>query len=290
MPPLTDLVIGLAVPAVLAAVGAALSRLLPAAWAGSGVVLSIAFAYAVGLLLLVGWPGLPPRFLQHWPLFLVPAAAIPLAMLAMADGWLSRLGGAVLFAAAVLAADTVIFAALSSNCSLATEVFWTQALGWGVVHLAAIKFALAGGSAVPGVVGHLTGVGVALATVACCVLNGVLPTGSLLLLLGASLGAAALAWWRSAEPVLAAAALGAVVLIAGQILLIQRMLNDPPLPVPALLLLAVTPLGLLLGRIPLLTGTWLGGLLALGGAASFAIAAIVWVALFGQPPPSDGRY
>ena len=290
MPPLTEVMIGCAVPAVLAAVGAALSRLLPATWAGGGVVAAIAFAYAAGLFLLVGWPGLPPHFLQHWPLFLVPAVAVPLAMMAMTTTWLSQLGGIVLLAAAVVAADTVIFAALSSNRSLAAEVFWTQALTWGTVHVAGIAVALFGAAAVPGLVGHLAAVGVALATVACCVLNGVLPTGTLLLLLGASVGAAAVAWWRSAEPTLAAAALGAVVLIAGQILLIQRMLNDPPLPVPALLLLAVTPLGLLLGRIPLLTGTWLGGLLALGGAASLAIAAIVWVGLFGQPPPSDGRY
>jgi hypothetical protein len=244
MPPITDFIYGVAMPVLvgfLASLAATSGERRPW-WRGLMAVLLVGVAYAAARWLMWGWPGLPPRSIFHWLGFIALGAAVAGAA-TLTLSWRSRFVVAVALGMLALAPFILRDPDLSTLSRVA-----------GIVGLGALLGAVAAASegavrrapvsTLAALVATLTVTSISL------VLVHSVPQAQAMGIVCAALGGAWGATWFTRRAPHGVALLA--VLINGAALLAQCRFNECPLPVAVLLALA--PLGVLLGDLPPLRG------------------------------------
>ncbi len=286
MPDFNSFLFGVALPAGIALVFAALARLggVAVGLAPLGVGLAVAVAHVA----LVGWRGLPPPSVAHWPGLLAGFAGLAAGVAVGTSGRWRWVGAGLLLAVIVagqyLTHDVAAHRGLSTGSFAALVAWWTlgtivAAALWAVP--AWVQLPWAGALAL--VVG-------AAATAACHErLAGSLSLIQLCGALAAALGAAGvLARWKPSPAIAAGIGLAAAVILATTVSVAYET-NDRPFPWPSVIALALAPLGLFVAQAPgLASRPRLGPALGLVAVALIAGFAVAWIVLTAGPAKSYG--
>ena len=286
MPDFNSFLLGVALPAGIALLFAALARLggIAVGLAPLGIGLAVAAAHVA----LVGWRGLPPPGVVHWPGLLAGLAGLAAGIAVGTSGRWRWFGVGLLLA--VIAGGQYLTHDVAAHRGLSTGSFALLVTWWtlGIVAAAAL-WALPSLTRLPWAGAIALVIGAACVAVCHERLPGSTSLAQLCGALAAAIGAAGvLARWKPSPALAAGIGVAAAVILASTVSVAYET-NDRPFPWPSVIALAVAPLGLFVAQAPgLASRPRLGpalGLVAVALGAGFAVA---WIVLTAAPASATG--
>lgn len=286
MPDFNSFLLGVALPGAIALLFAALARL-------GGVAVGLAplglgLAVAAAHLALVGWRGLPPPSVAHWPGLLAGFAGLAAGIAVGTSGRWRWFGVGLLLA--VIVAGQYVTHDVAAHRGMSTWSFAVLVAWWTLgTAVAAALWALPSWTQLPwsGALALVLG---AVVTAGCHErLAGSLSLIQLCAALAATVGAAGvLARWKP-SPALAASIGATAAVILATTVSVAYETNDRPFPWPSVIALAVAPAGLFVAKLPgLASRPRLGPALGLVAVALIAGFAVGWIVMTAVPAKSYG--